>query len=92
MPLVREVISSGESSMIELDIEELQRCSMNGNRQTLRFRVTVQDGFASTNTNSAIARDLCGVVNSNKEIKNVSKGKTVILSLGSNGYLNVSVS
>lgn len=91
IPFIKETILSGKGNQTELDIAELQACSQNGDRQTLRFRVSIQDGIASTRTNSAIARDLCSVLNNTLDLENISTGKTIILNLVDGNMLNVAI-
>ena len=88
-PFILESIKSGCSDSKLIDISELQSYSRDGNRQTLRFRVVVEDGRAYTKTNSAIARDLCSVINSISETE-IGNRKAVINLIGGN-RLNIVV-
>ena len=91
LPFIKATIASGHSDSKQLDIADLQSYSRDGNRQTLRFRVTLVDGGASTNTNSAIARDLRNLLNSESQndIQTLAKGKEIVINLINGDTLNI---
>ncbi|MBD5358633.1 MAG: hypothetical protein HDR88_16875 [Bacteroides sp.] len=91
MPFIKKTISSGKNNQKVIDIENLQSYSHDGNRKTLRFRITIQNGIATTKTNSAIARDLVSVINDDPQISVISKGKTIVINLLNGDTLNVSL-
>ena len=91
LPFIKETIISGRTSSKVIDIAQLQSCSREGNRTTLRFRVSIEHGVAATNTNSAIARDLCEVLNSSDEIAEIAKDKKVVIHLIRGNQLELEV-
>ena len=93
LPFIKETILSGRSSSKRIDIEELRSFSQDGNRDTLRFRVSIEDGIASTKTNSAIARDLKNVLNANPLGDMMQKGgvSNVVINLINGDTLNISL-
>ncbi len=91
LPFIKEAISSGKSQQKVIDIDHLQSCSRNGDRKTLRFRITMERGVANTKTNSAIARDLISMISSDPELSTISHGKFVVINLVNGNILNVSV-
>lgn len=91
LPFIKEAISATKSMKKTIDIEELQACSRNGDRKTLRFKIQILNGVADTRTNSAIARDLRDVLNADQDIERISAGKRIVINLLQGDILNVEV-
>lgn len=91
MPFIKEAISLGKSKQKAIEVKALQSCSREGDRKTLRFRITMEGGVATTKTNSAIARDLISVIDLDPEIPTISAGKSVVINLLNGDTLNISV-